>query len=72
MPIFALDKGYLDEKAIIPRIFNHDFLKQGRLPPYQVVGSFRPAIASEYRLAQANMAYKRLSFFFNPRYTVFL
>ena len=72
VPIFALDKGYLDEKAIIPRIFNHDFLKKGRLPLYQVAGSFRPAIASEYRLAQANMAYKRFSFFFNPRYTVFL
>jgi len=72
VPIFALDKGYLDEKAIIPRIFNHDFLKKGRLRLYQVVGSFRPAIASEYRLAQANMAYKRFSFFFNPRYTVFL
>lgn len=28
MSIFALDKGHLDEKAIIPRIFNHDFLKK--------------------------------------------
>lgn len=32
-----------------------------------VVESFRPAIASEYKSAQANGAYKRFSFFFNPR-----
>ena len=32
-----------------------------------VVESFQPAIAGEYKLAQANRAYKRFSFFFNPR-----
>ena len=49
------------------------FLKKGRLPPlYQVTESFRPAMASAYKLAQANMAYSRFSFFFRPRYTVFL
>ena len=49
------------------------FLKKGRLPPlYQVTESFRPAMASAYKLAQANIAYSRFSFFFRPRYTVFL
>ena len=48
------------------------FSKKGRLPLYQVVESFRPAIARAYRLAQANIAYSRFSFFFNPRYTVFI
>ena len=36
-------------------------------PLIYVVESFRPAIAGEYKLAQANRAYKRFSFFFNPR-----
>ena len=36
-------------------------------PLIYVVESFRPAIASEYKLAQANRAYTRFSFFFNPR-----
>ena len=36
-------------------------------PLIYVVDNFRPAIASEYKLAQANRAYKRFSFFFNPR-----
>lgn len=48
------------------------FLKKGRLPLYQVAESFRPAMASAYKLAQANIAYSRFSFFFRPRYTVFL
>ena len=48
------------------------FLKNGRLPLYQVAESFRPAMASAYKLAQANIAYSRFSFFFRPRYTVFL
>ena len=48
------------------------FPKKGRLPLCQVVESFRPAMASAYKLAQANMAYSRFSFFFRPRYTVFL
>ena len=48
------------------------FPKKGRLPLYQVVESFRPAMASAYKLAQANMAYSRFSFFISPRYTVFL
>lgn len=48
------------------------FPKKGRLPLYQVVESFRPAMARAYKLAQVNMAYRRFSFFFNPRYTVFL
>ena len=48
------------------------FPKKGRLPLCQVVESFRPAMASTYRLAQANMAYSRFSLFFRPRYTAFL
>ena len=53
------------------------FLKKGRLPLgslplYQVVESFHPAMARAYKLAKANIAYRRFSFFFNPRYTVFL
>ena len=48
------------------------FPKKGRLPLCQVVESFRPAIASAYKLAQANIAYSRFSFFLSPRYTVFL
>ncbi len=49
--------------GIIPFVF----LKRG-LVPHQVVNSFRPAIARKYRLAQANIAYSRFSFFFKPRY----
>lgn len=48
------------------------FPKKGRLSLCQVVESFRPAMASAYKLAQANIAYSRFSFFFRPRYTVFL
>ena len=47
-------------------------LEKGAVPPYQAGESFRPALASRYKLAQANMAYKRFSFFRSPRYTVFL
>ena len=47
------------------------FPPKAQFSPY-VVDNFRPAIAIAYRLAQANMAYSRFSFFFNPRYTVFL
>ena len=44
------------------------FSVKGPTPPLiYVVESFQPAIASEYKLAQANRAYKRFSFFFNPR-----
>ena len=43
------------------------FCKRADSPLIYVVESFRPAIASEYKLAQANRAYKRFSFFFNPR-----
>ena len=46
--------------------------KRADYPLYQTVESFRLAIASAYRLAQANMAYRRFSFFFKPLYTVFL
>ena len=35
------------------------FPKKGRLPLYQVVDSFRPAMARAYKLAQVNMAYRR-------------
>ena len=52
MPIFALDKGYLDEKAIIPRIFNHDFLKKGRLPYIRLWEVFA-------RQSQANIDWHR-------------
>ena len=45
--------------------------KKGAVFPY-VVDNFRPAIAIAYRFAQANIAYSRFSFFFNPRYTVFV
>ena len=41
-------------------------------PLYQAGGRFLPALASAYKLAQANMAYKRFSFFLSPRYTVFV
>ena len=34
--------------------------------------SFRPALASIYKFAQANMAYSRFSFFLSPLYTTFL
>ena len=54
-----------------PSILNPYFLKKGRLPLSQVVESFRPAIASEYKLAQANIAYRRFSFFLKPLYTTF-
>ena len=53
-------------------VFLLRFPKKGRLPLCQVVESFRPAMASAYKLAQANIAYSRFSFFFRPRYTVFL
>ena len=44
------------------------FSEKGQTSPLiYVVESFRPAIAGEYKLAQANRAYKRFSFFFNPR-----
>lgn len=44
------------------------FSEKGQTSPLiYVVESFRPAIASEYKLAQANRTYKRFSFFFNPR-----
>ena len=44
------------------------FSEKGQTSPLiYVVESFRLAIASEYKLAQANRAYKRFSFFFNPR-----
>ena len=38
----------------------------------RIVESFRPAMARAYKLAQANKAYSRFSFFISPRYTVFL
>ncbi len=53
------------------RIISSNFRTKG-IVPRQVVDSFRPAIAREYRLAQTNKAYSRFSFFFKPRYTVFL
>ena len=43
------------------------FCKRADFPLDLCCGSFQPAIASEYKLAQANRAYKRFSFFFNPR-----
>ena len=44
------------------------FSEKGQTSPLiYVVESSRPAIASEYKLAQANRVYKRFSFFFNPR-----
>ena len=42
-------------------------VKEQTSPLIYVVKSFRPAIASKYKFAQANRAYKRFSFFFNPR-----
>jgi hypothetical protein len=55
----------------IPSIIRLTFPEKGIVPP-QVVDNLRPAIARKYRLAQANMAYSQFSFFFKPRYTVFL
>ena len=56
----------------IPLFFCSASRKRADCPLYQVTESFRPAMASAYKLAQANMAYSRFSFFFRPRYTVFL
>ena len=64
--------GKSPQNAAVHTSFLLLFLKKGRLPLYQVVESFRPAMARAYKLAQVNMAYRRFSFFFNPRYTVFL
>lgn len=64
-------KEFSAKSSRFPSTFLPFFPKKGRLPLCQVVESFRPAIASAYKLAQANMAYSRFSFFFNPRYTVF-
>ena len=44
------------------------FSVKGQTSPFiYVVEIFRPEIAGEYKLAQANREYKRFSFFFNPR-----
>ena len=73
---FSVEKGHLGEKQRQFHKYFSVFLllfpKKGRLPLYQVAKSFRPAVASAYKLAQANMAYSRFSFFISPRYTVFL
>lgn len=42
-------------------------MEKGAVVLYQAGESFRPALASRYRLAQANIAYKRFSFFLSPR-----
>ncbi len=47
------------------RIISSNFTTKG-IVPHQVVDNFRSAIASEYRLAQANKVYNRFSFFFKP------
>lgn len=52
VPIFALDKGYLDEKAIIPRIFNHYFLKRADYPYIRLWEVFA-------RQSQANIDWHR-------------
>ena len=72
LSVFALDYAGYGAKSRYFSAFLLLFLKNGRLPLYQVAESFRPAMASAYKLAQANIAYSRFSFFFKPRYTVFL
>ena len=79
---FCLHSGYQPLFGLVNAIWARNshysvpfllyFPKKGRLPLYQVAESFRPAIARTYRLAQANIAYSRFSFFFKPRYAVFL
>ena len=64
--------GKSPQNAAVHTSFLLLFLKKGRLPLYQVVESFRPAMARAYKLAQANKAYSRFAFFISPRYTVFL
>ena len=71
-PLLGLVKAILVQNSHYNLSFLLYFPKKGKLPLYQVVESFRPAIARAYRLAQANIAYSRFSFFFKPRYTVFL
>jgi len=34
-------------------------VQKSTTPPYQATARFRPALASTYKLAQANIAYKR-------------
>jgi len=70
----VLSIGSTDMRRIRPVMMPYGdlFSQKGQTTPCQVVVSFRPAIAREYRLAQANMAYSRFSFFLGPRYAVFL
>ena len=78
-PLIRLHKNTVPKQSVHQSLKNSHysvpfllyFPKKGRLPLYQVVESFRPAIARAYRLAQANIAYRRFSFFFKPQYTVF-
>lgn len=72
MDDFHMVQAILSENSQYSFAFLLHFLKKGRLPLYQVVESFRPAMARAYKLAQANKAYSRFSFFISPRYTVFL
>ena len=70
-PLFGLVNAIWAQNSHYSFPFLLCFPKKGKLPLYQVVESFRPAIARTYRLAQANIAYSRFSFFFKPRYAVF-
>lgn len=69
---FYSNQGIFEKNSTYSLLFLLLFAKKGRLPLYQVVTSFRPAMARTYKLAQANMAYSRFSFFISPRYAVFL
>ena len=48
------------------------FLKKGRLPLYQVVESFRPAMARAYKLAQVNHGIQTVLVLFQPTIYRFL
>ena len=73
LSVFAFDYAGYGAKQPLFLCFSAPFSeKRADCPLYQVTESFRPAMASAYKLAQANIAYSRFSFFFRPRYTVFL
>ena len=65
---FFQDTGLIFTQICLFSLVSCFFSEKGQTSPLiYVVESFRPAIASEYKLAQANRACKRFSFFFNPR-----
>ena len=72
LAILRMVEGIFAQQQSFFLRFAAPFPEKGQTALYQVAESFRPAMAREYKLAQANMAYSRFSFFARPRYTVFL